>query len=144
MKSPLLPIFLIVLVDVLGLTIMIPLLPFYAESFGASATVVGLLQATYAGCQLIAGPPLGSLSDRLGRKPVLLVSQMGTFAGFLILAFAPNLWVVFLARAIDGITAGNLDSMLNKLTAQKKVRSVDQYSPGGRVGLWQRRHLVVR
>jgi len=108
MQRPLLPIFLIVLVDVLGLTIMIPLLPFYAESFGASATVVGLLQATYAGCQLIAGPPLGSLSDRLGRKPVLLVSQLGTFAGFLILAFAPNLWVVFLARAIDGITAGNL------------------------------------
>jgi len=108
MKRPLLAIFLIVLVDVLGLTIMIPLLPFYAESFGASATAVGLLQSTYAGCQLIAGPPLGSLSDRLGRKPVLLVSQLGTFAGFLILAAAPNLFVVFLARAIDGITAGNL------------------------------------
>src|SRR5207248_9722197 len=84
------------------------LLPFYAESFGASPFVVGLLQATYAGCQLLAGPPLGSLSDRLGRKPVLLVSQMGTFAGFLVLAFAPSLWVVFLARAIDGLTAGNL------------------------------------
>src|SRR5437868_8335067 len=106
MKRPLLPIFLIVLVDVLGLTIMIPLLPFYAESFGASATAVGLLQSTYAGCQLIAGPPLGSLSDRLGRKPVLLVSQLGTFAGFLILAAAPNLAVVFLARAIDGIKIG--------------------------------------
>src|SRR5205823_1281555 len=100
MKRPLLPIFLIVLVDVLGLTVMIPLLPFYAESFGASAAAVGLLQATYAGRQLIAGPPLGSLSDRLGRKPVLLVSQFGTFAGFLILAAAPNLWIVFLARAI--------------------------------------------
>jgi DHA1 family tetracycline resistance protein-like MFS transporter len=108
MKRPLLAIFLIVLVDVLGLTILIPLLPFYAESFGASATAVGLLQSTYAGCQLIAGPPLGSLSDRLGRKPVLLVSQLGTFAGFLILASAHNLWVVFLARAIDGLTAGNL------------------------------------
>jgi MFS transporter, DHA1 family, tetracycline resistance protein len=108
MRRPLLSIFLIVLVDVLGLTILIPLLPFYAESFGASATAVGLLQSTYAGCQLIAGPPLGSLSDRLGRKPVLLVSQMGTFAGFLVLAAAPSLWVVFLARAIDGLTAGNL------------------------------------
>ncbi|MFL5412826.1 MAG: MFS transporter, partial [Myxococcales bacterium] len=108
MKRPLLAIFLIVLVDVLGLTILIPLLPFYAESFGASATAVGLLQSTYAGCQLIAGPPLGSLSDRLGRKPVLLVSQLGTFAGFLILASAHSLPVVFLARAIDGLTAGNL------------------------------------
>src|SRR5947208_14763624 len=107
MRGPLLAIFFIVLVDVLGLTIMIPLLPFYAESFGASATAVGLLQSTYAGCQLIAGPPLGSLSDRLGRKPVLLVSQLGTFIGFLVLAWAPNLLVVFLARAIDGITAGN-------------------------------------
>src|SRR3954462_15867522 len=108
MKRPLLAIFLIVLVDVLGLTILIPLLPFYAENFGASATAVGLLQATYAGCQLIAGPPLGSLPDHVGRKPVLLISQMGTFAGFLTLAAAPTVCVVCLARVIDGITAGNL------------------------------------
>ena len=63
-RSPLLPIFLIVLVDVLGLTIILPLLPFYAEHLGASATVVGLLISSYAFCQLIAGPILGNLSDR--------------------------------------------------------------------------------
>src|SRR6058998_1063639 len=107
-RSPLFPIFLIVLVDVLGLTIIIPVLPFYAESFGATPAVVGLIVATYAFCQLIAGPPLGRLSDRVGRRPVLLVSQMGTFAGFLILAFSRALWMVFLARIIDGLTAGNL------------------------------------
>src|SRR5258708_31813883 len=108
MKSPLLPIFLIVMVDVLGLTIMLPLLPFYAEHFGASPTVVGLLVSTYALCQLIAGPVLVQISDRVGRKPVLTVSQMGTFAGFLVLAYAPNLFFVFLARLIYGLTAGNL------------------------------------
>src|ERR1700682_361587 len=106
--SPLLPIFLIVMVDILGLTIMLPLLPFYAEQFGASPAVVGLLVSSYAFCQLIAGPVLGQISDRVGRKPVLTVSQVGTFIGFLVLAWAPNLFFVFLARIIDGLTAGNL------------------------------------
>src|SRR6478672_3024401 len=107
-SSPLLSIFLIVLVDVLGLTIILPLLPFYAESMGATPRIVGLLVSAYAICQLIAGPPLGHLSDRVGRRPVLLVSQIGTCIGFLILGFAHTLWVVFLSRIIDGLTAGNL------------------------------------
>ena len=107
-RSPLLPIFLIVLVDILGLTIILPLLPFYAEHMGASATTVGLLISTYALCQLIAGPILGRMSDSMGRKPLLIVSQMGTFAGFLVLAFSSSLWMVFLSRVIDGLTAGNL------------------------------------
>jgi DHA1 family tetracycline resistance protein-like MFS transporter len=107
-RSPLLPIFLIVCVDVLGLTIILPLLPFYAEEFGATPAQVGLLVSTYAVCQLVAGPLLGRISDRTGRKPLLLVSQVGTLIGFLVLASAGSLWVVFLSRAIDGITAGNL------------------------------------
>jgi MFS family permease len=108
-RSPLLPIFLIVLVDILGMTIILPLLPFYAMHFGASAMQVGLLVSTYALCQLIAGPILGQWSDRMGRrKPLLIVSQIGTFIGFLILASAHSLWVVFLSRVVDGLTAGNL------------------------------------
>ncbi len=107
-RSPLLPIFLIVVVDVLGLTIILPLLPFYAERMGATPTQVGLLVSTYAACQLFSGPLLGRISDRIGRKPLLLVSQVGTLIGFLILARAQLLWVVFLSRVIDGITAGNL------------------------------------
>lgn len=108
MGKPLLPIFLIVVVDVLGLAIILPLLPFYAERMGASPTVVGLLISSYAACQLIAGPILGRLSDRYGRRPLLLISQVGTFFSFLMLAAAPNLWIVFLARMLDGFTAGNL------------------------------------
>ncbi len=107
-RSPLLPIFLIVLVDILGLTIILPLLPFYAEHFGASPAMVGLLVSSYAFCQLFAGPLLGRISDRAGRKPLLLVSQVGTLIGFLILARAGSLWMVFLSRIIDGLTAGNL------------------------------------
>jgi MFS family permease len=107
-RSPLLPIFLIVLVDILGLTVMLPLLPFYAENLGASPTVVGMLLSSYALCQLIAGPILGRMSDHMGRKPLLIVSQIGTLIGFLILASAHTLWVVFVSRIIDGLTAGNL------------------------------------
>jgi MFS family permease len=107
-RSPLVSIFLIILVDVLGLTIILPLLPFYAESLGATPFVVGLLISTYAGCQLIAGPILGQVSDRIGRKPVLLLSQCGTFAGFVLLALSKSLIPVFISRIIDGLTAGNI------------------------------------
>jgi multidrug resistance protein len=107
-KSALLPIFLIVVVDVLGMTIILPLLPFYAERYGASPKVVGLLVMTYALCQLVAGPILGQLSDRYGRRPLLLVSQLGTFVGFLVLGFARTLALIFFSRFLDGITAGNL------------------------------------
>ncbi|HWN84598.1 MAG TPA: MFS transporter [Vicinamibacterales bacterium] len=96
------------LVDVLGLTLMIPLLPFYAERMGASPAQVGWLIGIYAACQLVSGPFLGRWSDSTGRKPLLIVSQLGTCLGFIVTAFAPNLWVLFLARAIDGLTAGNL------------------------------------
>jgi MFS family permease len=99
-----------VAVDVLALTIMLPLLPFYAEHFGATPAVVGVLVGVYALCQLVAGPVLGQISDRVGRKPVLAVSQVGTFAGLLLLAWAPNLTTVFVARVLDGLTAGNLST----------------------------------
>ncbi len=108
LRSPLLPIFLIVAVDVLGFTIILPLLPFYSERLGANPTVIGALVSTYAVCQLIAGPILGQISDRVGRRPMLLVSQIGTLAGFLVLAFSTQVWMLFLARAVDGATAGNL------------------------------------
>lgn len=107
-RSPLFPIFLIVLVDVLGLTIVIPLLAIYAEHFGASATVASLLMPTFAVCQLIGGPILGRLSDRHGRRPLLLLSQIGTLIGFVMMAEASALWMVFVGRALDGATAGNL------------------------------------
>ena len=87
---------------------MIPLLPFYAEKLGASPTQVGWLVGVYALFQLFSGPLLGRMSDHVGRKPLLIVSQVGTLIGFLVTAFAGTLWVVFLGRIIDGATAGNL------------------------------------
>ncbi len=106
--SPLLSIFLIVFVDVLGYTIILPLLPFYAEHMGAGPIVVGLLLSSYGFFQMAAGPVLGKISDRIGRKPVLIFSQIGTLIGFLMLAFTKDLRIAFIARMIDGITAGNL------------------------------------
>jgi MFS family permease len=107
-RSPLLPIFLIVLVDVLGFTIVIPLLSLYAEKFGASPLVATTLVSVYALCSLISTPIIGKLSDRYGRKPLLLVSQAGTCGGFLLIGSAHALWMVFLGRILDGLTAGNL------------------------------------
>src|SRR5687768_9780338 len=107
-RSPLLPIFLIVLVDVLGFTIVIPLLAFYAEKFGASPLVATLLVSVYAVCSLISTPIIGNLSDKYGRRPLLLISQAGTCLGFLMLAYSESLWMVFVGRILDGLTAGNL------------------------------------
>jgi DHA1 family tetracycline resistance protein-like MFS transporter len=125
-NSRLLTIFLIVFIDLLGFSLILPLLPYYAESYGATPTVVGLLVASYAAAQLIGAPLLGRLSDRLGRRPVLLLSVAGTFAGFLLLGFAdplgrliagliaPNaanvfiIGVLFFSRILDGITGGNI------------------------------------
>jgi multidrug resistance protein len=106
--SALLPIFLIIVVDILGMTIMYPLLPFYAEHHGAGPLGAGLLVSVYAVCQLFGGPLLGRLSDRTGRKPLLLLSQIGTLFGFVLLAYANTLWLIFVSRIIDGITAGNI------------------------------------
>jgi len=107
-RSPIVPIFLIVLVDILGLTMLMPLLPFYAQTFGATAGQVGALFSVYSLFSLVCGPLLGALSDRFGRKPVLLASQVGTFFGLLLMASATSLWVLFVARIIDGATAGNI------------------------------------
>lgn len=108
LKSPLFPIFLVVLVDVFGMTLIIPLLTPYAKHFNATDLQVGFLAASYAACQLVAGPILGRISDRVGRRPTLIASQIGTLIGFLILGFANSLWLLFLSRIIDGATAGNL------------------------------------
>lgn len=103
-----LPIFVVVLIDLLGLTIIIPLLPLYAATFGADPATIGLLSAAYPAMQVIGAPLLGRLSDRFGRKPVLIISQIGTLIGFLLLGFANSLFVVFLSRLIDGLSGANI------------------------------------
>jgi MFS transporter, DHA1 family, tetracycline resistance protein len=109
-RSPLLPIFLVVLVDVLGFTIVYPLLPFYAEKFGATPLIATTLVSVYALCSLFSTPVIGRLSDQFGRRRLLLVSQAGTCAGFLVLGFASSLPMLFLGRILDGLTAGNLST----------------------------------
>lgn len=108
MSKALIPIFLVIVVDILAMAIIFPLLPFYAEHMGATPTQVGLLVSVFAVCQLIGGPVLGRLSDHSGRKPLLLISQVGTLIGFGILAWGRSLSLIFLSRVIDGLTAGNI------------------------------------
>jgi MFS family permease len=94
-----LPIFLVVLVDIFGRTIIIPLLSIYSEHFGATPLEATLLVSVYAICQLVSAPLFGKASDRVGRKPLLLASQVGTFLGFLLLARASALWMVNISLA---------------------------------------------
>ncbi len=103
-----LPVLVIVLVDLIGLSIIVPLLPLYAARFGADALTVGILQATYPMMQFLGAPVLMRLSDRFGRKPVLVVSQVGTLAGFILLGFSNTLWLLFLSRIIDGLSGANI------------------------------------
>ncbi|HSO42160.1 MAG TPA: MFS transporter [Rhodospirillales bacterium] len=102
--------FLIVFVDLVGFGVIIPLLPFYGEHFQASPATVGLLMATYSFAQFLSAPVLGRLSDRIGRKPVLSVSLAGAAASYLLLAFASELWMLFAARGIGGLMAGNIST----------------------------------
>ncbi|MEJ2011357.1 MAG: MFS transporter, partial [Anaerolineales bacterium] len=117
-----LPVFLIVMIDLLGLTIIIPLMPLYAASFGANPFMIGLLGAAYPVTQFIGAPLLGRFSDRWGRRPVLLLSQMGTLIGFLILGFSDALWLLFLARMVDGISGANIataQAVISDITTEK-------------------------
>ena len=107
-KSRLTTIFLVVLVDMLGFSLILPLLPYYAETFGATPTIVGLLVASYAAAQMIGAPLLGRFSDRFGRRPVLLISIFGTFVGFILLGVGGSLLILFISRMLDGLTGGNI------------------------------------
>ncbi len=119
-KGALLTIFLIVFVDLLGFGIVLPNLQLYGERFGVkNAFVLTLMGATYSICQFIFAPILGKWSDRIGRRPVLLISQAGTFVGFLILFVSYffqgpyqglGLGLIFISRIVDGISGGNIST----------------------------------
>ena len=111
-RSPLIVIFTTVFIDLIGFGIVIPVLPFYAEGtiFNATPRTVGLLFASYSIMQLIFSPVLGGLSDKHGRRPVLLLSIVGTGIGFLVLGFARTIFMLFVGRILDGITGGNIST----------------------------------
>jgi DHA1 family tetracycline resistance protein-like MFS transporter len=121
-----LPIFVIVLIDLLGLTIIVPLLPLYATTFGADPLTIGMLGATYPVMQFIGAPLLGRLSDRFGRRPVLIVSQIGTLAGFLLLGLSQNIAMLFVSRMIDGLSGANLSTAQAVIADQTNDRTRTQ------------------
>jgi MFS transporter, DHA1 family, tetracycline resistance protein len=107
-SRPLLIIFLTTLVNLIGFGIIIPLLPFYAQTFGASPLTIGLLFASFSLAQLFASPVLGAWSDKWGRRPVLIFSLVGTVVSFVMLAVAHSLAMLFAARIVDGLSGGNI------------------------------------
>jgi len=111
-RSPVVVIFTTVFIDLIGFGIVIPVLPFYAQgtAFNATPRTVGILFASYSVMQLIFSPILGNLSDKYGRRPVLLVSIIGTGIGFLILGLAKTITMLFIGRILDGITGGNIST----------------------------------
>ncbi len=102
-RSPLAVIFITVFIDLVGFGIVLPLLPYYAESYGASALLVGLLSTSYSLMQFIFTPLWGRLSDRYGRRPLILMSLAGSCSGFLIFGLARNLLFLFIGRMVAGI-----------------------------------------
>jgi len=104
----LMPLWVNVFIDVLGFSILIPFLPFFSTQFNAPAWQIGLLLSTNALFGFFSGPVWGTLSDRFGRKPILLVCQFGTLAGFVMLAFSNSMWMLYASRIVDGIFGGNM------------------------------------
>jgi multidrug resistance protein len=107
-RRALLFIFLTVFLDLLGVGILVPVVPFLIGEYSTSGLTVGLLSPTFSAAQFLAAPLLGRLSDRWGRRPVLVLSVFGSGVGYLLFALGGALWVYFLARLIDGITGGNI------------------------------------
>ncbi len=117
MVRKLLPILGVTFIDIVGFSMLIPMLPYFVTHFGASPFVVGILAATFSFCQLVSAPLWGNVSDRVGRKSVLIVSQIGATIGWVMLGFAPNvaaifavapIGVVFAARIVEGVSGGNI------------------------------------
>lgn len=108
MNRPLLVIFLTIFVNLVGFGIIIPLLPFYAESYGASAFMVGMLGTSYSLMQFVFSPVWGRLSDRIGRRPIILIGLAGSCASYLVLALAGSLTLIFIARVVGGIAGANI------------------------------------
>jgi len=100
-------IFIILVTEVLGFSLILPFLPFYAQQFGATPLIIGLIAASFSFFQFWSAPVLGRLSDHYGRKPMLLLSHFSTFVGFVILGFANSLWMIFLSRIVDGLFGAN-------------------------------------
>ena len=123
----------------LGYGIMLPLLPFFVQAQDGGAAIAGALSSLYASAQLFAGPVLGALSDRYGRRPVLLICLLGTSMGYLMLGLAGSLPLVFLAVLIDGLTGGNLTTayayIADVTTTENRARGMGMVGAAFGLGL---------
>lgn len=120
------------MVNMLGYGIIIPILYSYSKKYGLSDFQNGLLFSMFSVCQFISTPIIGRLSDRYGRRPMLIVSILGTVASFFLMAFAPNAIFLFIARAVDGLTAGNIPVAFAVISDSTKPE--DRAKAFGRIG----------
>jgi len=121
---------LIMLTEILGWTIILPFLPYYALEFGATPLMVGLIIASFSVFQFISAPIIGKLSDKYGRKPMLIISQFSSFVGFIVLGFANSLFMIFLSRIIDGLFGSNMtisNAYVTDITKGKNRAKVFSY-----------------
>ena len=126
-------VFLIIFTEVLGFSMVLPLIPFLGLSLGLTPVEIGLIVSAFSICQLFASPITGKLSDRFGRKPLFLVSQLSTFSGFLLLGFATTPILLLLARLIDGLLGSNMtvsQAYISDITEPKHRTRVYGYSSG--------------
>ncbi|MHA2006731.1 MAG: MFS transporter [Promethearchaeota archaeon] len=124
-------IFLITFTETLGFSIVIPVLPFLALSLGLNVFQVGLVLSIFSFCQLFASPITGKLSDRFGRKPILIFSQSSTFIGFFLLGISDTIWILILARLVDGLLGSNMtvsQAYLSDVTDLKDRTKIFGYS----------------
>lgn len=128
MSNPKAIILLTVFIDVIGLGIVIPILPFYVAQFSNSALLITSLFAVFALCSFLSAPIIGALSDRVGRRPMLIASIFSTSLGWFVFALAPSILFLFIGRIIDGVMAGNFpiaQSYLSDVAKDDKERSAN-------------------
>ena len=128
MNKKLFALFLVSVIDILGFGILIPLLPYMGERFGAAPEVITPVLGAYSLCQLISAPLWGALSDRHGRRPILMSSLAGACLSYVILAFADSLWWLLASRILAGFMAGNISAAFayasDISTPQKRAASL--------------------
>jgi DHA1 family tetracycline resistance protein-like MFS transporter len=126
-------IFLITFTEVLGFSMVLPLIPYLGKELGLTLSQIGLIISVFSFCQLFASPITGKLSDHFGRKPLFILSQISTFVGFIFLGFATTVLLLIAARLIDGLLGSNMtvsQAYISDITKPKHRTRVYSYSSG--------------
>jgi DHA1 family tetracycline resistance protein-like MFS transporter len=127
-KTSLAVLFLTVFIDLIGFGMVIPLLPFYAREYGASGTTVGMVAGIYSIMQFFFAPVWGRISDRIGRRPVILISLMASCSGYFLFAFSHSLILLFLSRIIAGVGGANIGTaqayIADKTTPENRAKGM--------------------